>query len=139
MNAPFQLPADSVEFVIDLPIPPSVNALRKITREGRKLLKSYYAHADVHVVKEWRDRHQKNDPVRFKLPVRTLLGPFEAVINIGSDSTKMDADNIIKTVMDFAVSRDFVVDDAPKYMRRLTVQYRNDMIGCRLTLRSLHE
>lgn len=136
---PFALPADSIEFTLDLPVPPSVNKLRKITQDGRKLLKAYKAQADIHVVLEWRNRHHKNDTERFKLPIRKLTGQFEAVIQFGDDSSNMDADNLIKTVMDFAVSREFVKDDGKKYMRRVMVEYRDDMSGCKLKLRSLHE
>lgn len=136
VERPFALPASSVEFTIDLPVPPSVNKLRRITQAGRKKLKKYYADADIHVLKEWRDRHENGE--RFRLPIRKLVGAFEAVISIGDESCKTDADNLAKTILDFAVSRQFVTDDSPKFMRRLIIEYRDDMRGCRLTLRSLH-
>lgn len=129
--APFLLPADSIEIVLDLPTPPSVNKLRKVDRASHRLRKDFYGNADMHVLAA---RGRTREPI----PTRKLLGPFEAHIEISEKLTKCDLDNHVKCLLDYAVSREFVVNDSPKYLRRLVVEWGCPIAGARLTLRSLH-
>lgn len=130
-DVPFKLPPDSIEITLDLPVPPSVNRLRKVDPAGKRLRKSFYHQADVHLLAQ---RGRTREPI----PVRTLIGPYEATIQISEKLSKVDLDNHCKVLIDYAVSREFVVDDSPRYLRRLVIEWGCPINGCRLTLRSLH-
>jgi hypothetical protein len=121
----FALPAGSFEFSIDLPVPPSVNRLRKVDPVGRRLREQFYRDADNYLLG------------REPLPVRKVIGQFEATILLNEKMTRMDADNAIKIVLDYAVSRELVTDDRPKFMRRLVVEWGCPSSGCRLTIRGM--
>jgi Holliday junction resolvase RusA-like endonuclease len=124
--------ADLFEFSLDLPVPPSVNRLRKIDPVGRRLREQFYRDADKYLLVA---RGRTREP----LPVRKVTGQFEATILLNEKMTRMDADNAIKIVLDYAVSREFVTDDRPRFMRRLIVEWGCPSIGCRLTIRGAVE
>lgn len=126
-DRPFAIPPD---IVLDLPCPPSVNKLRHIDRAGTRLRKQFYRQADLHILAA---RGRTHEPI----PVRKLLGPFEAIIQISEKLSKIDLDNHVKVLLDYAVSREFVTDDGPKYLRRLVVEWGCPVTGCRLTLRGM--
>lgn len=131
VDRPFGLPADAIEFSLDLPVPPSVNKLRRVDPDGHRLRKSFYRQADLHLMAA---RGRTNRPLR----ECKILGPFEATIVISDKLTNIDLDNGVKILIDYAVSREFIIDDGPKYLRRLVVEWGAALNGCRLTLRSLH-
>lgn len=130
LDIPFQLPADSLEIVLDLPFPPSTNHIwrrtsRKVYRSAKYL--------------KWLDRADMQVIASRQFPRRKILGKFEAEILLNESSGTGDADNRIKAILDWAQSRDVIYDD--KNCRRLVVAWvEHDRApeGCRLTLRSLH-
>ncbi len=131
MNIPFKLPADSIEFSLDLPVPPSVNKLRRVDPAHHRERKEFYRRADMYLLAA---RGRTREP----LPVRKLLGRYEVTIQISEKLSRVDLDNHIKILLDYAVSREFVVDDSAKYLRRLVVEWGCPLEGCKLTIRSWH-
>lgn len=129
-DRPFGLPAESFEFSIDLPCPPSVNRTRKIDPAGRGLIRDFYRQADMLVLAQ-RGR------TRAPLPIRKITGRFDAHILISEKLTSIDLDNGIKSIIDYAVRIELVPDDNPKFLRRLVVEWGAAIEGCRLTLRSI--
>jgi Holliday junction resolvase RusA-like endonuclease len=128
IDPPFAVP---IEFTLDLPVPPSVNKLRRMDLSGHRLRKSFYRQADMHLMAA---RGRLVKPIReCKIP-----GAFEAIIILSDKLTSIDLDNCVKCLLDYAVSREFIRDDGPKYLRRLVVEWGPALNGCRLTLRSLH-
>jgi hypothetical protein len=123
--------ADMVEIVLDLPVPPSVNKLRRgDTGVGARLRKAFYRRADMHIM-------AARGGTREPLPVRRLLGPYEAIIQINEKLSHADLDNHVKCLIDYAVNREFVPNDNPRYLRRLVVEWGCPINGARITLRSV--
>jgi Holliday junction resolvase RusA-like endonuclease len=116
----------STETIIDLPVPPSVNRTRKVDWVGRAAVKRWMMEADglVHLFRV------------LKTQVR-MDGQFEATIILSEAHTKMDADNAIKSVIDYARRLELIKDDSPKFMRKITVEWGDAPHGCRLILRAL--
>jgi Holliday junction resolvase RusA-like endonuclease len=114
----------STETIIDLPVPPSVNRTRKVDWVGRAAVKRWMMEADglVHLFRV------------LKGNVR-MDGQFEATIILSEAHTKMDADNAIKSIIDYAKRLELIKDDSPKFMRKITVEWGDAPHGCRLILR----
>lgn len=135
-DRPFGLPADSLEVVIDLPFPPSVNRIWRgqTTGNGGKRVrlsteyKNWKKNADLVAIANgsWRQR-------------KHVSGNFEAHIGLDNEAGRWgDLDNRVKAVLDWAQSRLIIDDD--KHCRRLTVEWVLHACapdGCRLTLRSM--
>jgi len=126
-DRPFALPADSVEIIVDLPFPPSTNRIWRA--RGQRVYRSqeyieWCEAADMHVM------------AARQYPKRKINGPFEAQILLKPHRLGLDLDNRIKAVLDWAQSRSIIEND--KHCRRLTAEWREQEVECRLTLRSLH-
>lgn len=106
---------------LHLPSPPSVNATRRAHGPGIARLTKWHKQADMAVLAAGR------------LP-KAIPGMFEALI-IMPESSRMDLDNGIKAVIDYASRLNLVTDDNKKYMRRVTVEFGDAPHGCRLILR----
>jgi Holliday junction resolvase RusA-like endonuclease len=114
----------STETVLDLPVPPSVNRTRRVDWAGRADVKRWMMRADQ-LVTIFRS---------LKGNVR-MDGQFEATIILSEAHTKMDADNAIKSVIDYARRLELIKDDSPKFMRKITVEWGHAPHGCRLVLK----
>jgi Holliday junction resolvase RusA-like endonuclease len=119
-----------IEFAIDLPFPPSVNRTRRIHGKGARQLKAWHKRADVLLIAA---RGRTRQP----LPFRKIKGPFEAAVIMSEHHGKIDLDNGIKAILDYAVRIELIPDDGQKYMRRLVVEWGAAIEGCRLTLREI--
>lgn len=130
MSAVEQLYAGDIgEIVIDLPFPPSTNHIWR--RTGRRVFRAakyirWLENADMAVL------------ACKQYPRQKLHGPFSAHILLNISAGHGDADNRIKAVLDWCVSRAIVDDDM--HCRKLTVEWAaatRAPAGCRVTLRSL--
>src|SRR5271166_341372 len=102
MQAPFALPADSVETVIDLPMPPSTNRLWRSGR-GRVYKSKQYL--------DWMDAADAHVMASRQFPKRKITGPF--TIHIALNTLEGgDGDNRIKAPLDWLQSRDIVRNDS---------------------------
>ena len=93
----------TVQFSLDIPVPPSVNLTRKIDWAGLRWLRKYYLHADLHLTA------YGPKPA----PVRILTGAYELHIQI-PDGARTDLVNHCKVLIDYLVSREFVAGDDPR-------------------------
>ena len=129
-DLPFAVPAELVH-VLDLPCPPSVNALWRSNRGRVHKSKAY---------EKW--LHEADNAAVLRGYVRgrkSIPGPFEARIRVVRTATKADIDNVgTKALFDWPQSRGFIAND--KNCVRYSVEWTAaDMMPaeCRLTLRSL--
>jgi len=111
------------DIVLDLTIPPSVNATRKIDYWGHQKQKFWFADNDKRLV--FNGQH-KFEP---------LMGRYEVLIQVSEKVMRKDLDNIVKASIDYCVSRQMVRGDGPKWLRRLVVEIADVPDGCRVTLR----
>lgn len=129
-DRPFGLPPDSIEIVLDLPFPPSVNHIWCRTKRGVYRSARYL---------RWMERSDALVMASKQYPRRKIAGPFEAKIQLSVKAGRGDLDNRIKVTLDWLQSRDVIAED--KHCRKLVVEWaehENAPAGCRVTLRSLH-
>jgi Holliday junction resolvase RusA-like endonuclease len=112
-------------YTLDLPVPPSVNRSRKVHWRGQARRAQWKSAADALVLAHARGRRA------------TIEGPFEATVTLSESATRMDLDNAVKSLIDYAREIELIRDDGPKHMRRLVVQWGDAPEGCRLVLREL--
>ena len=123
IDPPFLAP---LECVVDLPPPPSVNVLRRMNGAGVRKLTKWKAQADMAVFAAGGLR-------RFtKMP-----GRFEATIILDETQNRIDLDNSCKCLLDHAKRLGLILDDGPRYMRRVTIEWGDAPHGARLVLRSI--
>jgi len=127
-DRPFALPADSVEIVVDLPFPPSTNRIWRVRGHRVYRSKEYI---------EWCEAADMQIMASKQYPKRKINGPFEVHFAFKPGRAGMDLDNRLKAVLDYLQSRSIVADD--KHCRRLTAEWREQEMECRVTLRSLHD
>jgi len=116
-------PSPAIRICLDLPVPPSVNRLRKIDWAYNRARQQFYLHADL----------QLSAYGPHPAPVRMITGPFELHIQAPDDFLG-DLDNICKSLIDYLVSREFIPDDSKQYLRRLVVEWGSPVPACRVTI-----
>jgi hypothetical protein len=123
-DPPFACPPD---VVIDLPPPISVNKLRRVDWANQRM------------VRKWRDeanglllvaKRRQTNPLRF-----STIDRFELGIVLDESRVKTDADNCAKILIDYLCTIGLIVDDAPRHMRKVTIQWGEAPEGCRVTIR----
>ncbi len=130
LDRPFALPADSIEIVLDLPFPPSVNHIWRRTKQRVYRSAKYL---------RWMTNCDMAVMAAKQYPRRKITGKFEAHILLNEQSGHGDADNRIKVVLDWLQSRDIVAEDKHcRDVRATWVDHDRAPKGCRVTLRSLH-
>ena len=123
VDRPFGAPITDIE--LDLPPPPSVNKTRRIDRAGQRVTAKWHKAADELVTIAWSGgRRPKN-----------ILAQFEVVIVLDERRVRIDLDNGIKSLIDYARRLGLIVNDDKRYLRELRVVWGDAPHGCRLILR----
>ena len=122
-DPPFAAP---IETVVDMPPPPSVNLTRRLTGSGANLIAQWRHQAGMRVLVDGGVKRLAKMPDR-----------FEALITLDEKQCRCDLDNAAKAVIDYAKILELIVDDAPRYMRRVTIEWGEAPRGARLVLRSV--
>jgi Holliday junction resolvase RusA-like endonuclease len=63
-----------------------------------------------------------------------ISGAFEIRIQIPESLSGIDLDNHCKALLDYLVSREFVPDDAKRYLRRLVIEWGSPTPACHVTI-----
>lgn len=121
VDLPF-LPAPDV--VLDVPVPPSVNRLCRISYANRPLLRRWKKTADMMLMASGQYRQAK-----------AVKGPFELHVVLDERRCRADPDNVIKVAIDFLKRIELITDDSPKYARQIVIKWGEAPEGCRLILR----
>jgi hypothetical protein len=125
-----------MQITLDLPIPPSVNRIRRI---------DWANHADH---KQWRLRTDlfisAHGPAEILRQLRSpdrhgplIAGAYEIRIQIPESLSGLDLGNHDKAILDYLVSREFVADDAKRYLRGLLVEYGSPTPACHVTIKGI--
>lgn len=126
-DAPFYCPPDPIVTVLEIPVPPSVNAIWRAKGNGVYRSKPYLdwiAQAGAAVLVDNKTRTR-----------RTITGPFSAIIDMRRQRKGSDIDNRIKAVLDFCQLHQFVSDDSNCMWVRAGWSKDAGPRGCRVTLR----
>jgi len=114
------------DIVLDLPLPPTVNAVRKINW------------ASYPKYKQWREDADKTLMLYRQNKQSTIPGAYEILIEVGDTYLRGDLDNILKQLIDYCVSREFVSGDQKRYLRDIRMRFVTEIPeACRVTIRSL--
>ena len=116
-----------VSISLDLPVPPSVNRLRRIDPAGNRRREKFYHHADGYLM--------EHGPRPF--PAGVIKGPYEILIQTPESLSGIDLDNHCKALLDYLVSREVVPDDNKRYLRRLVVEWGSPVAACRIVITGL--
>jgi hypothetical protein len=119
---PFHLPVD---ISIDLPVPLSVNQLRRINWANHKKAQDWRRAANACLMLA-----KASKTVRFDRIPR-----FELTVTLDDGLALLDLDNSLKLLIDYLVSVNIVANDSPKHMRRLVVQWGSVSAGCNVVVR----
>ena len=127
---PFALPADSIEIVLDLPFPPSVNHIWR--RAGKRMIRSAR-------YMRWIENTDALVLLNRQYPRRKITGDFELDLLLDEQAGRGDLDNRLKCILDWCVSRDVIYDDVHcRKLRAAWAAHDQAPHGARSTLRSLH-
>jgi hypothetical protein len=97
---------------LDLPIPISVNRLRRVDWASNRARKEYYLRTDL-----WLSAYGPRPA-----PVRVITGAYELEIQI-PEKSRLDLDNHVKSLIDYLVEREFVAGDHKKFLRGYSVKW----------------
>lgn len=123
-DAPFHCPPD---LWLDLPVPISVNKLRRI---------NWRAHKRAAAWRDMADRHLLAAKVRSEHPIKlNSIKRFELVIVLDEKRVLIDLDNTLKLLVDYLHDRNIVENDSPKHMRRLVVEWGYAPEGARIFIK----
>lgn len=125
-DRPFGCPPDEPvrpPIVLDLPVPQSVNRLRRIdwqTTNGKK--KAWLRAADMLVM------------AKGKLPP-AIIGPWEMSVTMSENLWRIDPDNGLKELIDFCRRINLIENDSPRFARRIVLEWGEAPEGVRVTIR----
>jgi hypothetical protein len=125
-DPPFACPPD---IVIDLPVPPSVNKLRKADWAAFQLGREWIRAADAYVFAA-KCRH--DNPLKL-----ARIPRYELVVVIDEHQTGMDLDNGLKALIDYLVRVQVLENDAKKNLRKLTVEWGHAPHGVRVIVKPM--
>jgi hypothetical protein len=109
---------------LPMPVPPSVNRIRRVDWASKKTRDRYYLHTDLFL-----SAYGPKPP-----PVRVITGPYELHIQV-PEFSRLDLDNHCKSLIDYLVSREFVSGDSKKYLRRLVIEWATEEVTeCQITI-----
>ena len=109
--------------MLDLPLPPSINRTRRVDWRNHRVIREWTAHADALVL---------SGP---KVTGR-MIPRFELFVVV-SEKCRNDLDNSLKTLIDYLRRIEVIIDDGPKHMRRITIEWGSAPEGCRVTVRPI--
>jgi Holliday junction resolvase RusA-like endonuclease len=113
------------DIVLDVPLPPSVNKIRRINWATYGDYKRWQADADKTLM-----LHKQNKQ-------HAIVGPYVIIITVDYDRFQGDLDNILKGIVDYCVTRKFVSDDRKKFMRGVAIRFEEGLPEpCRITIAS---
>lgn len=122
IDRPFAPP---LECVLDLPVPPTVNVVRRAYGRGSKVLQAWQHQADMAVLAAGGLRKLT------KLPDK-----YEVILTL-DESARIDLDAASKYTIDFARRLGIVQNDDKRFLRRVTIEWGAAEGRCRLLLRSV--
>jgi hypothetical protein len=125
----------ALDITLDLPIPPSVNRLRRIDWSNHIAHKQWRLRTDLFV-----SAHGPADILRqLRSPDRKgplIAGAYELRIQIPESLSGIDLGNHDKAIIDYLVSREFVANDSPRYLRRIVIEYGSPTPACHITIKA---
>jgi|SRR5215469_8758582 len=114
------------DIVLDLPLPPSVNKTRRINWATYNEYKRWTVKADKHLVFYKQNRQAGID------------GPYQILVEVGDTYLRGDLDNILKQLIDYCVSREFVGGDNKMRLREIRMKFVTAIPNaCRVTIKPI--
>jgi Holliday junction resolvase RusA-like endonuclease len=118
--------APAPDTVLDVPVPPSVNATRKVNWAGHAKLKEWHASADALITASGQYRSAWRNIPR-----------YEIAIILDEGRCRKDPDNIVKHAIDYLRRIEVIQDDSPRHARKITIEWGKAPQGCRLVIKPI--
>jgi hypothetical protein len=103
--------------VLDVPVPPSVNRLRKLNRKGLAQLAKWQGVADKLVTAQWAGARLRGGCSR-----PSLTGQAVEVRIAISEKTRIDLDNAGKALLDYLCRIEVISDDRKRFVKRIVLE-----------------
>lgn len=113
--------------VLELPPPPSVNRTRRVDWKGKRQLDEWRTVADAYVLAA---KTRRPAPLRIE-----KLEQFEIIVVLDEKHNRIDLDNGLKALIDYLKRIEAIVDDGPKHLRRLVVEWGSAKWGCKVIVK----
>lgn len=123
VDRPFGCPLDTV---LDIPVPPSVNETRRINRAAIPKVEAWQTQADRLLMASGQHKHAMRHPVGDRVEITIILCELKCAL---------DADNPIKSAIDYLRRVELIRNDDKKYVRRIVIEWGEAPEGCRIVLR----
>ena len=114
---------DARPIVLNLPLPPAINAARRIDWRVRERYAAWLKRADATVL-------ARSPGHRLPKPIE---GPYEAIITVTEGRHDLDAH--CKSLIDFCTRLKLVAGDGPAHLRRVVLEFGDAPEGARVELR----
>ena len=118
-DRPFGVPPD-IEF--HAPIPPSTNRVRRVDWSARPMVKKWLEQTDKLFLLSKRKNGRQSIPGRYQIKI---------VLN---EKCRVDPSNTLKILEDTAKRYGLIVDDSPKFCRRIIIEFGDAPEGARVIL-----
>src|SRR5215472_5869516 len=103
--------------ILDLPVPPSVNKLRRLNKAALRAYERWKQVADAIVTAHWA-------AMKFRGTGRPTLAGERVVVSIYiSERARLDADNAHKALMDYLTRIEVISDDRKRFVRRIITEW----------------
>lgn len=123
VDRPFGCPLDTV---LDIPVPPSVNKIRKLNKAALKEHEAWIVHTDKTLMGSGQYRAAKR--------TRKPEAPCEIKIILCKNQCKLDPDNPVKAAIDYLRRIELIKNDTGAFVRRIVVEWGEAPKGCRIVI-----
>lgn len=123
IDLPFLPPPDTI---LDVPVPPSVNRVRGLNKAGLHRGRVWAKRADMALMANGQYRTAQKNITRFELQ-----------IILDEKQCHADLDNVAKCAIDYLHRIQIVVNDSPKHMRKVSIEWGHAPAGCRLIVKPI--
>lgn len=124
----------TTQIIVDLPRPPSLNRLWRFGRGRTKSGKPWmYPSREYIAWKRNADKHWLL--AKPKIPIKYILGPFKTEVILAQGSHRIDQDNLLKALLDFAQKIEIIENDSLN--QETLIRYGEAPLGVRLIIKRI--
>lgn len=122
----------TTQITVDLPRPPSLNRLWRFGRGRSKSGKPWMYPSREYV--NWRKEADKHWLMaKTRAPIKHILGPFQTEVILTRGSHRIDQDNLLKALLDWAQKVEIIEND--RHNQETLIRYGEAPLGVKLIIK----